>query len=139
MQSNVPIGAFTLISIVAFLKLNISGEGPRMLSFKEKLRYMDTFGTIIFTGAIACLLLALQWGGQTKPWNAPEVIVLFLLTGLLFAGFCYIQWRRGETAIIPLRVFRQRSILMGSFFLFFYGMTPYVVSQARYVSASQLC
>lgn len=89
---------------------------------------MDGLGTITFVGAFCCSLLALQWGGHTKPWSSPEIIGLFVASGLLLLIFCYVQWKRGETAIIPLRVLRQRSILMGAFFLFFLGMASVVVS-----------
>ena len=125
---NVPIGSFTLLSILVFLKLNIAKEGPRRLPLKEKLQYMDALGTILFVGGICCLLLALQWGGQTKPWRSSQIIGLFVGSGLLLIGFAYVQWRRGEAAIIPLRVLRQRSILMGACFLFFLGMASIVAS-----------
>ncbi|KAH8649754.1 major facilitator superfamily domain-containing protein [Tricladium varicosporioides] len=122
---NVPIGGVTLISILAFLELKIS-DGERQLPIKEKLKFMDFFGTISFVGAICCLLLALQWGGETEPWNSPKIICLFVGSFLLLLAFSYTQWKRGETAIIPLRVLRQRSVLNGALFLFFLGMASIV-------------
>ena len=122
-----PIGGFTLVSILAFLKLELPREGPRALPTKDKLRALDALGTATFIGTICCLLLALQWGGQSKPWNSSVIIGLFVGAGLLSVVFCYIQHRRGETAIIPLRVLKQRSILMSAFFLFLLGMSSIVV------------
>lgn len=127
--SNVPIGCSTLLAILIFLRLNLSDD-RRRLPFLEKLRYIDGLGTLLFVGAVCCLLLALQWGGQTKPWHSAEIIGLFVGSGLLLVVFSYVQWKRGETAIIPLRVLRQRSILSGACFLFFLGMSSIVVSNA---------
>lgn len=137
--SNVPLGSFTLLSILAFLKLNISNEGARQLPLKKKLQYMDALGTVLFVGSICCLLLAFQWGGQSRPWRSSVIIGLFVGSGLLIIGFGYVQWRRGETAIIPLRVLRQRSILMGACFLFFLGMASIVVSNFCPSLSSDLC
>ena len=117
-----------MISILAFLKLKIP-DGKRQLPLKEKLKYLDFLGTILFVGAICCLLLALQWGGETEPWNSSKIIGLFVGSGLLLFLFCYTQWKRGETAIIPLRVLRQRSLLSGALFLFFLGIASIVVSK----------
>ena len=99
----------------------------RKIPLKEKLKRMDILGTAVFLGAVCCLILALQWGGQTLPWSSSKVIGLFIGFGLLTIIFGYVQWKRGEDAIIPLRVLRQRSILFGSSFLFFFGMLNYVV------------
>lgn len=88
---------------------------------------MDYVGTITFIGSICCLILALQWGGQTMPWSSAKVIALFVTAGVLAILFAYIQWKLGDRATIPLRILRQRSILSGSTFLFFFGMLNYVV------------
>lgn len=82
----------------------------------------------MFIGAICCLLLALQWGGQTRPWNSSTIIGLLVGFGLLSCVFGYLQWKLGERATIPLRVLRQRSILTGSGVLFFLGASTYVVN-----------
>ena len=88
---------------------------------------MDIVGTVLFMGAICCLVLALQWGGQIMPWRSANVIGLLVGFGMLTLLFGFVQRKRGEDALIPLRVLRQRSILVGSIFLFFTGMLNYVV------------
>jgi hypothetical protein len=89
---------------------------------------MDFLGTTVFLGALCCLILALQWGGQTLPWSSSKVIGLLVGFGILTIMFSYIQWKLGDKAIIPLRILRQRSMLAGSCFLFFFGMVNLVVS-----------
>lgn len=98
------------------------------LPLSQKMKHMDFLGTITFLGAVCCLVLALQLGGQEVPWRSAKPIGLFLGSGLLIIVFCFLQWQRGEYAIIPVRVFRKRSIYMGALVLFFLGMTTFTVS-----------
>lgn len=125
---NLPIGGAALALILIFLRLRNTRNQDRNLYLKEKFQNMDIVGTITFIGSICCLILALQWGGQTMPWSSAKVIALFITAGILAIIFGYIQWRLGDRAIIPLRILRQRSILSGSTFLFFFGMLNYVYS-----------
>lgn len=91
---------------------------------------MDIMGTVLFLGAMCCLIFALQQGGQKVPWNSVTIIGLFVGFGISLLAFSVVQWIRGETALIPPRILRQRSILMGSCYLFFLGLLTGVV---RYV------
>ncbi len=50
-------------------------------------RFLDPLGTAIFMPAIICLLLALQWGGTTHPWNNWRIITPFLPLGVLLSSF----------------------------------------------------
>ncbi|KAL9594373.1 MAG: hypothetical protein Q9219_007067 [cf. Caloplaca sp. 3 TL-2023] len=118
----------SLALILIFLRLRNTHNEDRTLSLKEKFQHMDLVGTIAFIGSICCLILALQWGGQTMPWSSAKVVALFITAGVLAIIFGYTQWRLGDRATIPLRILRQRSILSGSTFLFFFGMLNYVYS-----------
>ncbi|TEY64669.1 hypothetical protein BOTCAL_0144g00050 [Botryotinia calthae] len=123
---NVPMGAVVLVFIVLFFRINGVQNSNRALNLSTKLRRMDIGGILLFLGAIYCLLLALQWGGQTMPWKSSKIIGLFVGFGLLIVFFGILQWKRGEHATIPLRILRQRSILMGSIFLMLFGMMSFV-------------
>ena len=116
-----------MIMLVLFLRVYVTETEHRNLPALTKLKKMDLGGTILFIAAICCLVLALQWGGQTMPWKSANVIGLLIGFGLLIFLFGFIQYQRGEEALIPLRILGQRSILVGSIFLFFLGMFNYVV------------
>lgn len=88
---------------------------------------MDAGGTVLFIGAICCLLMALTWGGQTYAWNDSKIIGLFIGFGLISLCFLYWIWKRGDAALIPLRVLRKRSIYMGAITLFGIGMAVNIV------------
>ena len=64
-------------------------------------------------------LLALQWGGSTYPWSSATVIGLFV--GSFFDLFLFLYWeyRRGETAMIPLSMLRKRVVYSSCLTMFF--------------------
>ena len=125
--SNVPIGAVVLLLLFLFLKIRGTQNKNRSLSTRVKLSHMDPLGCTVFLAAVCCLLLALQWGGQSRPWKSWTIIGLFIGSGLLFCVFGLVQWILGERATIPLRILRYRSILTGAAVLFFLGASTYVV------------
>lgn len=120
--------------ILAFLKIDgVDVNTDRTLPTKAKLAHMDPLGAIILVAAVCSLLLGLQWGGSTLPWRSSKVIGLFIGFGVLSIVFGILQWKLGEKATISPRVLRQRSVLMGSAFLFFLQMTLYAVRRSRLI------
>ncbi|PQE02869.1 efflux pump antibiotic resistance protein [Rutstroemia sp. NJR-2017a BBW] len=125
-SSNLPLGAVVIFVIWIFFHLGNTKDSNRALPLSLKLKRMDIPGIIIFLGAIYCLLLALQWGGQTMPWNSGKIIGLLIGFVLLAVSFATLQWKLGEYATIPVRIIRHRSIYMGSLFLMLFGMMSFV-------------
>ncbi|KAK7190343.1 hypothetical protein DPSP01_006165 [Paraphaeosphaeria sporulosa] len=122
---NVPIGFVVLFLIFVFLniKKDSTRRSPQAASNpKQLLTSLDPCGAILVIAAICCLLLALQWGGQTLPWKSAKVIGLCVASGLLFVAFFIVQWKLGNDGTLPLSIIKQRSLLSGVLFLFFMGM-----------------
>ncbi|KAI0383424.1 MFS general substrate transporter [Hypomontagnella monticulosa] len=118
---------FVVATILLFVRIRqSSNQVDRSLPLKTKLSHLDFLGTVLFLGAVCCLLLVLQWGGQTYPWSDSKCIGLFVGFGLLTVMFCVWQWYRGDRAIIPFRILRKRSIWMGALVLCFLGMSSLV-------------
>ena len=127
-NSNLPPGAVVLVGLTIFLKVRRTNDKYRSLPLAKKISNLDPFGCLLFIGAVCCLLLALQWGGQTKPWNSPDVIGSLVGAFVTAVLFSFWQWKRGDAALIPFRVFRTRSVWTGAMVLFFLGAQAYVVS-----------
>ncbi|RYP31962.1 hypothetical protein DL767_005503 [Monosporascus sp. MG133] len=68
----------------------------------DLIKQFDPLGTLVFMPAIVCILLALQWGGTTYPWNSGSIIALFVVSGVLFVSFIVIQWRAQDNATFTL-------------------------------------
>ena len=130
--SNLPLGGVVLA--MAFVFLRIRKVASRTLTLRQKVANMDPIGCIVFISSMCCLLLALQWGGQTKPWDSPAIIILFIASGLLLVVFGALQWWLGERALIPLRVLGRRNIIATAGMLFFIGGSTFLVWPMRTVS-----
>lgn len=94
---------------------------------------MDPIGSMLIMGSACCILLALQWGSDSKPWSSADVIGCLAGGVSIGALFLYWQRKRQEHALIPPRIFKQRSIWTGSISLFFLGAQAYAVGQLHYV------
>nr|ABR28367.1 putative efflux pump [Xylaria sp. BCC 1067] len=118
---NLPIGAVTLLVIGFFFPDPVKRKRQASEPFMQRLMHFDPIGTLIFIPAIVSLLLALQWGGTTYPWNNGRIIGLFVVFGVLLLVFLYLQWHQQENATVPPRIFRNRTVMAGSFFAFSLG------------------
>ena len=96
---NLPIGALALVIIWRLLP---------PIKHPEAVRSIDYLGSAVFTAAIVPILIGLT-NKQTLEWTNPEVGGLILL-GLAFSAlFVWVESRAAEP-ILPLSLFRNRSI-----------------------------
>jgi hypothetical protein len=97
-----------------------------VMSMRTKL---DPVGFVLFAGAATSLLLVTTWGGATYAWSSATIIGLLCGCGGL--GVAFVLWicHAGDNALIPPSAFRQRSVSVGSVFMFLQGgatqMIPY--------------
>lgn len=113
---NLPIGGIVIVVLMFILKPTEPTQ--KGLTVHEQLQRLDLLGEFFLLPCIICLLLALQWGGSTYPFSDGRIIALFTLFGLLLMAFIAVQVWKPETATIPKRVLKDRSILAGMWFIF---------------------
>jgi hypothetical protein len=101
--------------------------GSASLTIKQQFLRLDPVGTIVFLPGVVCLLLVLQWGGVQYPWNSARVIALLVLSGVLLIAFVIIQIHLGESATVPPRIIKQRSVAAGFFYTFCFGASMMVM------------
>jgi len=127
---NLPFGAITALFIIFFFhptsKASGSTNDMANMTWFQRAKLFDIYGTIIFLPTIVCLLLALQWGGSKYPWNDGRIIALFVIFALLLAVFIFIQFREGDNATVPPRVLKQRSVAGGAWFAACLGASFFV-------------
>jgi hypothetical protein len=100
----VPVDAFAFIVLLVFLDIK-TPKTPIMSGLKA----IDWPGSVTVVGGTIMFLLGLQFGGVSYPWAATIVICLIifgLFTGVLFL---LTEWKIAKYAIMPLRIFQQRS------------------------------
>ncbi|KAK0630238.1 major facilitator superfamily domain-containing protein [Bombardia bombarda] len=105
-----------------YVNLPISGVGMAILAFvlklhnprtpmRQGLAAVDWLGSLTIVGATLMVLLGLELGGVSRPWNSPTVICL-LVFGVLTVGlFVVIEWKVAKYPVIPMRLFKNRSNL----------------------------
>jgi hypothetical protein len=106
-----------IILLVFTVPAHIGGK----TSTKDKILQLDLIGTGLLIPGIICLLLALQWGGITYDWNSGRIIALLVLGAVLLIGFVVVQILLPETATVPPRIFKQRSVAAGVYATFCVG------------------
>ncbi|KAI1323785.1 putative MFS aflatoxin efflux pump [Xylariaceae sp. FL0255] len=116
---NLPFGGVALLIIAVVLHRPL--RDPKEMSWKAKLSQLDLVGTSCLIPGVVSLLLALQLGGSTFPWNDRRIIALLVLAGVLLIAFVIVQRLMPRTATVPGRIFKQRSIYSGSWAIFFIG------------------
>ncbi|KAA8645304.1 MFS-type gliotoxin efflux transporter gliA [Aspergillus tanneri] len=115
---NLPLGFVSAIVIVLFAR-KLEPPPGALSSLKKKAKELDPIGLVIFMPMIICLLLAIQWGGTTYPWNNARIIILFVLSGLLLLAFIGIQVWQKDRAMVPRSVAKQRTVWASCVFSFF--------------------
>ena len=114
---NVPVGAVAFSCLALLLK---SPKIPREpATIRQQTMRLDPVGTCLFVASVACLVLALQWGGSVYPWANWRLIVLLVVFGITAIAFGVVQVMMPESASLPMRIIKQRSVWAGACFVFF--------------------
>lgn len=122
---NLPFGGIAMVFI--YFLLQIPDRATTHLPNREKLAQLDSIGLSFLLPGVICLLLALQWGGSKYAWASGRIIALLVLAGVLFIGFVIVQIFKPDTATVPPKIFKQRSILAGAWATFTLGGSMMVV------------
>ncbi|KAM0747660.1 MFS general substrate transporter [Meredithblackwellia eburnea MCA 4105] len=113
---NLPVGAVTLVAVSFLLKASPPlGADPSydrsLKSIGIQTLHMDWLGAALVLSAVTMLVLALNWGGNTKPWNSAAVIVTFVLFAVFVILLCGWQYYLGDKAMVPYAIFRSISVV----------------------------
>lgn len=88
---------------------------------------LDMIGFGIFAPSVIQLLLALEWGGNNYAWNSATIIGLFCGAGCMFIIFLLWERYKGEEAMIPLSLLRNRVVgIICCVAFFFFAMMQLV-------------
>ncbi len=101
---NVPIGILLLGAAVVVLRESRATGGSKSL---------DLPGAVTITAGLAILVYAIV-STDTHPWGSPHTIVALLAGVLVLAGFVVIEARLAPEPLVPLAVFRRRSVAVAN-------------------------
>lgn len=106
---NLPVGGPVLALVVLFFKVPKHIK-PVPATWFEILRQLDLPGFVLLLCSLICFILALQWGGQSKPWSDSSVIATLTLWVALTIAFFLVEWIQGEYAMVPLALLKPRLV-----------------------------
>jgi MFS family permease len=101
---NLPISGTTFILL--FIYLDVHNPKTPVL---DGLKAIDWFGSLSIIALVLMLLLGLEFGGATVPWNSPRVICLIVFGSLMSIAFIYSEKRLARYPLMPLKLFANRS------------------------------
>ena len=125
---NLPLGGVVLAGMLVFFKPPPQNAALQALPRKVKIEKLDGIGSIILIGSITCLFLALEWGGVVYHFQNARIIVLFIVAGLSFIGWIFVQRWRGANATVPPSIIKQQSIASAAFTVFALGGSYFVLN-----------
>ena len=101
---NVPVGIVALMAARGYLP-----ESRADMAY----RHLDLAGAVTVTAGLVALVFALV-RTETYSWGSPQVLVPLLLGVALLAVFLVLQARFSKAPLVPLRIFRSRSVAGGN-------------------------
>ncbi|TLD25992.1 DHA14-like major facilitator efflux transporter (MFS transporter) [Venturia nashicola] len=103
---NIPIDGIALILTAVFLKVH----NP-VTPFWQGIKAMDWLGCITVVGGTVLLLIGIEFGGVTYPWDSGPVISLISGGIVMWFIFFYIEARVAKYPLVPMRIVRSFSNL----------------------------
>ncbi|KAJ7441722.1 ABC transporter [Mycena latifolia] len=105
---NLPIGAIAIVTVIfALPRLSTVQKSQSTL---KKWLYLDWIGAFLSFAMVVMLLIAVQWGGNEKPWSDPTVIALLALFAAALIAFLAWETWYGPEAILPVHILMRRNI-----------------------------
>ena len=101
---NLPVCGITFVLLLLFLDVH----NPRT-KLGEGIMAVDWFGTLSILAVTLLLLLGLDFGGATFPWDSPKVICLIVFGTLMIGFFLFSEKRLAKYPLMPLSMFKNWS------------------------------
>ncbi|CAI7625861.1 unnamed protein product [Penicillium discolor] len=122
---NLPIGGLAAFVILLTFKTPKAAKVVQA-TLKEKLLHMDPIATALTMGALACFLLALQYGGVSHAWDSSVVIGLLVGFVVIVIALIIAEIWQGERAMLTPRIMRKRTVWASSVWGFFFAGAYFV-------------
>ena len=113
---NLPFDGLAFIIILLALDLH-TPKTPLL----EGLKAVDWLGSLTMVAGTIMVLLGLEFGGVTFPWNSATVICLIVFGVLTIALFFFVEQRLAPYPLMPLDLFFKRSNMAALGVCFFHA------------------
>ena len=100
---------------------------PVKQSDKSALKRVDFLGAFSLIVTLVLLLVGLNSGGNTVPWNHPLVYSSLAISALSLYAFIYIELHHASEPIIPVRLMVDRTVISACFTNWFATMAVFCI------------
>ena len=114
---NLPVSGITFVLLVLFLDVH----NPRT-KLSDGMKAIDWLGTLSILGVTLMLLLGLDFGGATFPWDSPTVICLIVFGIVMIGVFFFSENHLAKYPLMPLGLFKSWSTGAAFAVCFMHGM-----------------
>jgi EmrB/QacA subfamily drug resistance transporter len=112
---NIPIGVVATVAAIAWLT-----ETARSGHDAEPARRLDIWGAITVTAGLGVLIYAIV-GTESHPWGSAQTVGLLVVAAVLLAVFALVELRLAGVPLVPLDLFRSRSVSGANAVMFLIG------------------
>ncbi|HEY2442547.1 MAG TPA: MFS transporter [Streptosporangiaceae bacterium] len=125
---NIPIGLVATAAAIAWLTEArradagpaAGGAGPAPGDVGPAPARLDIGGAVTVTAGLGALVYAIV-GTESQPWGSARTITLLLVAAALLAVFVVIEMRLAGAPLVPLEIFRSRSVSGANAVMFLIG------------------
>lgn len=103
-----PICVICILGLLYSLNLH-GNDAP----FMVKLARIDWIGLALFTTATTLFLVGLTSGGVSSPWGSAGTLAPLIIGAALYIPFVLVEWRVAKNPMMPLRIFNDRTAVVG--------------------------
>ncbi|KAL6812047.1 major facilitator superfamily domain-containing protein [Trichoderma sp. SZMC 28015] len=115
---NLPVGGVALFLVFFFLKVKHPSDGAIL----QRLIHLDWSGHVLLSASVVSILIALTWGGTKYPWDSGRVLAPLIIGGFGLGFYLLHQQYASKDPSMPLRLFGNRTSLLGFVLTFLHGM-----------------
>ncbi|KKP05568.1 hypothetical protein THAR02_02294 [Trichoderma harzianum] len=115
---NLPVGGVALFLVFFFLKVKHPSDGAII----QRLIHLDWSGHVLLSASVVSILIALTWGGTKYPWDSARVLAPLILGGFGLILYLLHQQYASKGPSMPLRLFGNRTSLLGFVLTFLHGI-----------------
>lgn len=94
------------VTFLLYRALHLPPSTARITSFRDGVKRVDLLGMLMIVLSLSFVIVSLNLGGQTLPWNAPTIIGCFSASFVSFVAFVVVE-NFAELPVAPMHLFVQ--------------------------------
>ncbi|KAK5048186.1 hypothetical protein LTR84_005856 [Exophiala bonariae] len=114
---------YNLVVLVGLITTYHPKGHPRMegVTKRKIASRIDYIGALLSIIGLTILLIALQAGGYSHPWNSTFVLTQLIIGIISLGGWIVWEWKYAQYPMVPKQIFQGQRVVALAFFIAFVG------------------